>query len=228
MSFHQTKLIALALCGTVLASPAAAALTVHDSPFIDSPTATNGFEGIGDITALDGVNSYSEDGISVNYIGTGLIWSTSQPTPDGIYSWYPDGGGNGYTSITFDDATEIEFLTSSGWFDGTGAALAYEVLLDGVLVGSGIAGPVPGYLAGWTTYGFSGATFDEVHLQVYLDPTSFDPFAYEAGAFDAIKIGSGDTPAVPEPASWALMIAGLACAGGMMRRAAVRNSMQFV
>jgi len=227
MSSFKTSIIVLAMCGSAMAVPATAALTVETSPFITSPTATNGFEGIGDITAADGVTSYSEDGISVNYVGSGFIWSTSQPTPDGEYSWYPDGGGTGYTSITFDDATEFELIVSSGWFDGSGAALAYEVLLDGALIGTGIAGPVPGYEAGWATYGFSGATFDEVHLQVTLSPTGFDAAAYEAGAFDAIKIASSDGPAVPEPATWALMITGFAAAGAMLRRARPHARVRF-
>jgi len=219
MSFRQTKLLALALCGTALAMPASAALTIHSAPFIGTPTWSTGFESLGDITGADGVNSYSEDGISVNYVGDGFIWSTSQPTPDGLYSWYPDAGGTGYTSFTFDDATEFELLVGSGWFDGSGM-LAYDVLLDGVSIGTGIAGGVPAYGNGWTTYGFSGATFDEVRLQVASGATGFDPAVYEAGAYDAVKIVAGAGPVVPEPATWALMIAGFACVGGLLRRTA--------
>jgi len=35
-----------------------------------------------------------------------------------------------------------------------------------------------------------------------------------------VKIVAGAGPVVPEPATWALMIAGFACVGGLLRRTA--------
>ncbi|BAK65610.1 hypothetical protein SLG_09350 [Sphingobium sp. SYK-6] len=225
MSMRKLTIAALALCGSALAGPAMA-LTVHTASFISSPTATVGFEGLGPISTPNHVKSYSENGVLVDYIGTGYIWSSSQAAPEGQYSWYPDGGGYGYTRFTFAQANAFELLVNSGFFDGSGV-LAYDVLLGGVSVGTGIAGPAPAYGAGWATYGFSGATFDEVRLQVSQGGQAFAPTVFEAGAFDAVKIGTVEVPAVPEPATWALMITGFGAVGAMVRRSARRTRVQF-
>jgi hypothetical protein len=113
----------------------------------------------------------------------GSIWTVSQTPPEGIRSWYPDGGSTGYTRITFGGTVDaVEFQVGSGW-NGFTATLYFEVLLAGSTLASGIAGPVPVYPNGFVFYGFSGATFDEVRLQVRMDGgADFDPAAFEAGA----------------------------------------------
>lgn len=197
----------------MLAAGPAGALTVHTAPFITTVTNFTGFEGLGPIFGGDGVTSYSEDGINVDYVGSGAIWSTAfSPAPEGLYTWYPDGSGIGYTRFTFAPATGFQLLVSSGWFTAT-VSLAYEVLLGGVSIGSGIAGPAPNYLAGFVTYGFSGATFDEVRLQV-TGLGAFDPGAIEAGAYDSVTIGTSD----PVRAPAALALFGLALSGLALRR----------
>lgn len=201
------------------AATSAGAVTVETTDFITSPTAQNGFEGIGSTSVYPGASGYTEQGITVTYVGgPGNIWTDSQPTPDGVYSWYPNGGSNGYTRITFGGTvTAVEFLAGSGWFGGT-AVLFYDVLLGGVSQASGSAGIVPVFNDGFAFYGFSGGSFDEVRLQVRTDGgTFFDPSAYEAGAFDAIQIGDG-TGGVPEPATWAMMILGFGLVGAAARR----------
>jgi hypothetical protein len=197
----------------------AGAITVETTDFITSPTAQNGFEGLGATSGFNGPDGYTEQGITVSYVGSpGQIWTDSQATPDGLYSWYPNGGSNGYTKVTFGGTvTAVEFLAGSGWFGGT-AVLFYDVLLGGVSQASGSAGTVPNFESGFVFYGFSGGSFDEIRLQVRIDGgTSFNPTAYEAGAFDAFQIGDGNG-AVPEPATWAMMILGFGLVGAAARR----------
>lgn len=197
----------------------ASALTVHTSQFIfGGGTNFTSFENLGYVTAGDGVNSYSEDGIDVAYVGTGAIWSQSQPTPDGVYSWYPDGGGSGYTSFTFDDVSGFQLLVGSGFFN-EGLTISWEVLLDGALVNTGsLDNYAPSYGNGWAYFGFSDALFDEVHLQVRSGSGPFDAGAFEAGAYDAVTLTNAIPGGVPEPASWALMIAGFGLVGAAARR----------
>jgi hypothetical protein len=212
------KSMALALlAGSALLSvPAQAALVVHTSAFISSPTNFNGFEGIGSFTDYHG--PYTEGGITVQYSTGADIWTASQ-AGEGTYSWYTNGGASGYTSVKLANngtISAIQFLAGSGFFGG-GANLAYELLNGGVSVASGVAGPVPGYNAGFATYGFSGIAFNEVRLKSASGATSFNPTEYEAGAFDSFAIGAVGG-AVPEPASWALMIGGFGFIGAAMRR----------
>jgi hypothetical protein len=211
MKFFATAILLAAATG-------AGAVTVETTDFITTPTAQNGFEGLGATTSFDGTAGYTENGITVTYVGTpGRIWTTSQTAPEGLYSWYPDGGSVGYTRITFGgDVTAVEFRAGSGWFGGT-INLAYDILLDGVSLATGIAGSVPNANSGFVFYGFSGATFDEVRLQAAPDLAAFDAGAYEALALDDIQIGDV-TAGIPEPATWALMIAGFGLVGAAARR----------
>ncbi len=195
----------------------ASALTLHTSPFIAAPTATNNFEAAPAGCCFDGTLGYTEQGITATYVGgPGAIW-TDGAVLEGLLSWYPNGGSVGFTQITFGGVVDaVQFLAGSGWFGGE-PTLYYEVLLGGVSIGSGVAGPVPVFTAGGTWYGFSGASFDEVRLQVRTDGGStFDSGAYEAGAFDMIQIGSAGV--VPEPGTWAMLIAGFGLVGAASRR----------
>ncbi len=195
--------------GAVALSAPVAALTVHTELFITAPTQLNSFEGLGPVTPADGVSSHSEDGIHVEYVGEiygGGITSQSAwaPAIDGSYSWYPEAGGSGYTRITFEAADAIQFLALSGW--STEVSLGYTVLLDDVEIASGeIASLSSSHAGEWRPFGFSGAAFNEVRL--------WSGGMHDAAGFDAIAIG-----AVPEPAGWALMAAGLALVGLRLRR----------
>lgn len=213
----KTKIIAAALFAATACSGANAALTVQTTDFLAGYTNYNGFEGLGSTTTFTG--PYTEDGITVEYIGTASIWSDSQAA-EGLYSWYPNGGGTGYTRITFGGPINaVEFQAGSGWF-GSADSLQYDVLLGGVSVGSGQIAGLSNY-TGFSFYGFSGTSFDEVRLQAQQGSVvGFDALAFEAGAYDAINFG-GSTSTVPEPTSLALMIASFAIGGIARRRKAL-------
>lgn len=209
----STMVTAALLAATALAP--AHAIVVHTSTFITTPTHYNGFESIGTSGAYPFNTPYTEDTITVEYVGSGnAIWTNSQ-IMEGVYSWYGNGGGTGYTSVKFGPTNEVQFAAGSGWFDGTALSLQYEVLSGGSTIASGTIPGISGY-TGFGYFGFSGATFDELKLQVQASGYTggFDAAAYEAGAFDAFTTGG----AVPEPASWALMIAGFGMVGFAMRR----------
>jgi hypothetical protein len=205
----------------VLVSGAAqAAITVETTSFIASPTHFNGFEGFGPSADYDGTlyhqTSYTEDGISVAYVGSApnQIWGgfTSSVGGEGDYGWYPNGGGTGYTRITLEaggDIGAIQFLAGSGW--GQDTNLAYQLQKNGVVVASGVLNNPYNmhYL------GFSGVGFDEVDLQSGMF-SSFSGSNYEAFALDSVAVGAAGP--VPEPGIWALMIVGLGLTGAVLRR----------
>lgn len=200
---------------------AAGAITVETTDFITTPTARNGFEAIppqpnlGD--TFDGSLGHTEQGITVTYVGgSGGIWTGSQPAAEGTQSWYPDGGDTGYTRISFGGAVDaVEFRAGSGFLTGS-INLFYDLRFNGASIGSGNAGSLLLADQGFSFYGFSGATFDEVWLQAHAG-NAFSAGTFEALALDDVQIGGG-TGAVPEPASWALLIAGFGLVGAASRR----------
>jgi hypothetical protein len=209
----KSMIIAAAFVAATALSPAHA-VTVHTSAFLSNVTNFNGFE-----STVDGMPSntvYSDGGIDVEYVGTGYLWNTYEYV--GNAGWYMYGGGYGFTKITLTGGgsfTGIQFLAGSGFFDNQD--LQYEVLNNNVVVGTGTTGPTANlYSALTATFGFSGGTFDEVRLQNLGVSGAFDPLGYEALALDNIEIDAA--PGVPEPASWALMIAGFGMVGFAMRR----------
>lgn len=215
----NAKFTAILMTCTVLvtgvSAKAATVLTYGKSAL--PPTHFNGFEGTNG--ALLSPPVYTEDGIEVSYVGTlsfTNIW-TSSGVGEGSYSWYPNGGGFGYTKVTFDPVSAIQFMVGSGWYSTT-AAFAYEVLYQGTVVASGQVPGIAGYPGQAKYYGFSGGVFDELHLQVLSSPGPFGATSYEAGIFDSFGTGVAGGPGVPEPQSWAMMIGGFALAGGALRR----------
>jgi PEP-CTERM motif len=218
--------IALAAAASTLAisTTASAAIVLQTSNFIASPTSFNGFEAIEsnpNYTAphfFSGTATYSEGGIDVKYVGGSgsatEIWTKYQRV--GTNGWYNDGGGNGYTRVTRTgggDIDAIQFLAGTGFSSST---LLYELRKAGSVVATGVAGPVSGGLGntGLRYYGFSGGGFDEVRLQSNFNNV-FNPTAFEAFAVDDIALS---VSAVPEPAAWAMMLAGFGLAGAAMRR----------
>lgn len=85
------------------------------------------------------------------------------------------------------------------------------------MVSSGTLGPVTGGYGnvGLVYQGLSGGGFDEVRLQSNSSG-GFNAGNYEAGVYDSFAANL--TGGVPEPASWALMIAGFGMVGLAARR----------
>ncbi|MBT2188351.1 PEPxxWA-CTERM sorting domain-containing protein [Sphingobium sp. H33] len=92
----------------------------------------------------------------------------------------------------------------------------YQLLLQGTVVATGSAGALCDTInVCFKTYGFRGGLFDEVRLQTNLFDQQFNPNlpGVNTMLFDNIFARE-----VPEPASWALMLAGFGALGAALRR----------
>lgn len=65
----------------------------------------------------------------------------------------------------------------------------------------------------WTYYSFASGAFSAAGTY-----TSLSPLEEKTGQIVVELLADVDTPAVPEPATWAMMLAGLGVVGGAMRR----------
>lgn len=200
------------------ARAAAETLTLHRNPFLLQPDKQIGFEG--EIKDL----AYEENGIKVSYVGYGNdVWAASQAA-EGKQSWYVNGGGFGYTRLYLGEAVNaFQFAGATGWPAAQAFArgapqpppsIQFRLLRDGVQVAEGAFRNVPNY-SGFQAFGFSGIWFDEVHLQSQLGDVPFNEGGFDAIALDALALGG---PVIPEPATWAMMIAGFGLVGLMARR----------
>lgn len=217
------------------ASSADAQITVKTSPFIVLPTGFNGFEQIGSYGATPNdppfVGPYTEGGITVEHNGNEKIGTVTQAV--GNYSWYDGEINPGYTSIKLADGGNmdaIQFLATSLWLGvGAPAPLQYQILLGGQTIAQGYAGSIcdgdNSFCNNFKWYGFSGATFDEVRVQsnIISYPYDWNP----SHGDDALVLDNISVHAVPEPASWALMMVGLGVVGSMMRRSRPSRRVAF-
>jgi hypothetical protein len=202
--------------------------SVHTEDFIPDGIRTgfNGFENA-PVSGWDfsGDFPHAEGGLSVAQVdgaGPAGIWMTcgamhsaaycfGATGHEGNFSWYPNGGDNGYTRLTRTDGLDffnLGFLTGNA-YTSVGATYLHYVLkdngttvLDGqVLVPQGSADR--GYL------GFGGGGFDEVWVS---------EVAVGGGrnllAIDSIEMNAGNVSPVPEPAMVWMLGAGLACLAG--------------
>lgn len=200
---------------------AAQTLTLHTSPFLLRPDKQIGFEG-----QINGF-VYVENGITVSYEGfASAIWTGSQAA-EGVQSWYPDGGGLGYTRIRFGEAVDaFQFAGGTGWPSAQGfrsatpqpaPAIQFRLLKNGQQVAEGSFLDVPTY-SGFSAFGFSGILFDEVHIQSQLGDVAFNEGGLDAMTLDALAFGGPIGGVIPEPSTWAMMILGFGLVGLSARR----------
>lgn len=224
------KRFALLFCLGVSAGSANAASVSFSDVIGGGFTQFNGFEGLGVATGSYG-SSYTEGGIRVDQVNGQLndIWTTYTPNLGGAqhfgnYSWYPNGGDNGYTRITEQngaDFTTVTITTWNGWnlVNTNDVILNYELRNNGVTVlsGSGAQSMAP------TLVSFYGGGFDEI----LLSATTGGAFAIGSGEFQALAIDNIKTnvvAAIPEPGTYAMLLAGLCLLGFAARRRRLEES----
>lgn len=222
--FHRAVGV-FALSLSALATPAHAGLTLVYGAFI-TPTGFNGFEAAGAHVGPDSLiyGPYTEGGITVERIGNTGAATVFQA--EGNYSWYT-GSVNpqqqlapGYTSIRaadFGAMSEMQFdATTEILTDYSNYPFDYQVLYQGSVLDTGrVWGLCSAYTHCFNTFGFKGALFDEVRLQSSILTSQFDPLGRGT---DVMVLDNIYIREVPEPASWALMIAGFCAVGGTLRR----------
>ncbi|WP_198414777.1 PEP-CTERM sorting domain-containing protein [Piscinibacter terrae] len=191
----------------------AQAATLKTTDFIAAPAHFNGFEDLPESSTYG--PAYTEDGITVTQVNgeANDIWTTyTFWGAQGDRAWYPNGGDTGYTAITLQGGGQfgdVSFLAGSGYF-ADNLVLYYELALGGSVVQSGALDHTR--LGHWV--GFSGGGFDEIRLRDNSEPISSLTGGFNAFALDSIKVASP----VPEPETYALMLAGLGVMGFVARR----------
>lgn len=200
----KAKILMAAFAAATL-STAAGAQSFQNGSFEDGPSA-------GSFTTLNGgstaITGWTVTGNSVDYIGS--YWQAA----DGGRSVDLNGNGQGGIAQTFDTTSNLTYRVSfslAGNPDGAPDTKTISTVTTGG-ASNLFTFSTPGNTRtdmGWTPYSF---TFKASGPSTTLTFASQDPGAYGA-ALDAVSVS-----AVPEPASWALMIMGFGLAGGALRR----------
>ena len=165
----------------------------------------NGSFETGDFTGYDVVNLNATSVVGSGFDGYGA--------EDGSYfAALGNVGTDGVISQTFADTAGTPYSLTF-YLSGNGSGYSdFNTSIDGVVVQS-ITDPVPSQPYTKYTFHFTGTGSDTVSFGETNDP--------DYDALDNIAVTSG-VAAVPEPASWALMVLGVGGVGfGMRRRARV-------
>jgi hypothetical protein len=203
------KLILATVAGALMATAstaASAATYISAATFAAAhPGATTvTFTGITpDLVPL--TSPYTKDGVTFSaahlFATSGNFWGDHDALLDNAF--------NGYLTASFAPTTAVGFYFASDYYAGTPIAIT---LLNGatqVYSGTVTGG---GTYSGFSFFGIDGVgTFD----QLKIDAAGTDGFA----SLGPISFSSG-VGAVPEPATWALMILGFGAAGVALRRKA--------
>ena len=132
---------------------------------------------------------------------SGLFFLSGSETFLNYAAGFTTGFSFNYVSTTFSGSVDVY-----DGLNGTGALLASIALTPN-------AGPCPGYSGRFCPFGPAGVSFNGIARSI-----AFGGVANQIG-FDDITFGSA-TPgnAVPEPASWVMLIAGFGLVGAAQRR----------
>lgn len=190
----------LALGAAVAASPAYAATTIDFSTFAPGTTISNQIPGVS--LTLSGAGQSGSPTVNVPFDdATALINSNNENASN----FYPSG-----TTITFSFAQLVSGLSFTFNNYGTNATSNYAAFgTSGTLISSGFLGDVENFdLVSVAGSGIS-------RLLVSNDGSS--NWTYGIGELTYTADAAG---AVPEPATWGMMILGFGVIGGAMRRRA--------
>lgn len=130
----------------------------------------------------------------------GLFFLTGSETFMNVAAGFDTGFSFNYVSLNQPGSVSVY-----DGLNGTGNLLATISL-------SPNAGSCPGYSAGFCPFSAAGITFAGTAKSV-----SFAGVANQI-VFDDVTFGSSTPGGVPEPAAWAMMLAGFGLVGGAMRR----------
>lgn len=211
-------LLTVSVWSLAVVAPAGAAVTyttgAGSAVFrVDSGADFESVNAVTDNPYLEGGMAFSRSGLGSSNNDCGYAGCTdhlpfSGFTGNFMYSYSVTGG---YFQIKATDGKifeGLEFVIGSGFNNNPG--MYWSASLNNVSVGVGREGGPSGRVVG-----FSGAGgFDT--LQFFDEGPGF--FSGSAPAFDTVRAQfAGQAAPVPEPATWALMIAGFGLVGSTMR-----------
>ena len=195
----------LAAVAALTVGSAAGAQTVTNGSFETGPAVGNGgFATLG--TGDTSITGWTVTSGTVDYLNNYF------PAQDGTHSVDLSGNGPGTLSqvisgLTAGNAYNVSFFLG-GNFEGPPPAKTLNVSAGAATQGFTYTGPAGGF-SGYTRYNFRFTA---------LAPTTTLSFASTTGTPYGPVLDNVAIAAVPEPASWALMIGGFGLVGYAMRR----------
>jgi PEP-CTERM motif len=206
---NRTMMMGLAVAGTLALAPAAIAGPVYNS----DPTA-GWFFGHGNDHAPANSAVLTDGGDQIFL----RMHHTFDPAPASV--------GNVYSFALGTDPVSFDWgITSDGGYDGvsasvtltnigTGASFNYDLFFpgnDNEWQGNSVENS---NRLNWLPVGFDANVDDTYRVDLSVSGLGGDPQSLTVFA----KLGDGAAGAVPEPASWAMMLGGFGLIGGAMRR----------
>jgi hypothetical protein len=208
--------IAVLLCAG-LAAGSAGAVSLNSGGLATAITHVNDFEAITG-PALLPASSHTQDQITVRYVGTsaagGII---TDYQPNGQRSWYNFGSGINYVEISTPFLISgLQLALGTGW--SCCSVSNYQLLRGSTVLLEGSFANARQGGQGYDIFSFNGGLFDTVRLS----STSFGSFPIgnpivDSTALDDVKV-SRAVAAIPEPATWAMLVTGFGLAGQLARR----------